>query len=108
MTEPDPWVLLGALLDSDKDRHMGESPCLKCGKLLDAANNRDGATPTPGALSLCVYCGNIAAFGDDLKLRAIPPEEWESFPDWLRLEIEGARAILVSALTGGMGKRGKT
>lgn len=38
--------------------------------MLDAATELEGeGSPTPGAISMCMYCGAIAVFADDLKLR---------------------------------------
>ncbi len=87
---------------------MPECACLVCAAPLDSCNTQSGGTPSPGDLSLCVYCGNIAAFGDDLQLRAIPQEEYRALPENIRIEIEGARAIIRSSKHGGPWKRGSS
>jgi hypothetical protein len=50
-----------------------ETICWHCGIALDAVTpqNSDDIEPHSGAVSLCMYCGAIAIFGDDLRLE--PP-----------------------------------
>jgi len=44
--------------------------CPTCAKLLDAATAIDGEgnSPRTGDLSVCLYCGEIIEFGDDMEL----------------------------------------
>lgn len=50
--------------------------CWHCDRMLDAATEVAGsARPTPGAVSLCLYCGAVAFFGDDMVLRSPTEEE---------------------------------
>jgi hypothetical protein len=43
--------------------------CWHCDRALDAATDIEGALePEEGAISLCMYCGAIATFGEDLRL----------------------------------------
>ena len=56
-------------------RHEG-SPCLGCGKILDAgAGVGHRKKPHPGAISICLACGHIQAYGAGLKLRELNDEE---------------------------------
>lgn len=50
--------------------------CLDCGENLDLATSTtaEHATPSPGDVSVCVYCGNIAAF-EDYGLRHLTSSE---------------------------------
>jgi hypothetical protein len=42
---------------------------------MDAASSaEDGAVPTPGDISVCLNCGQILVFGDDL-IQRMPTEE---------------------------------
>lgn len=61
----------------DKSHRLAPHPCLNCGKVLDAgrATDGEGGKPHPGAISICVYCHHVAAFGDDLQLRELNDEE---------------------------------
>lgn len=55
--------------------------CLRCESKLDGASGINQAhIPTPGSISICIYCGNIAIFGDDMQLCPMTQEE--------KLEIE--------------------
>jgi hypothetical protein len=53
------------------------SKCLACGVNLDAATftGPEDKRPTPGAITICFYCGHIMAFAYDLTLRALTDEE---------------------------------
>lgn len=53
--------------------------CLDCGREMDAATTVPGlnedAEPHPGAVSLCLQCGNVAIFADDMTLRPLTDDE---------------------------------
>lgn len=49
------------------------SSCCECGMVMDAAMG--ARKPKPGDLSLCMYCGCLNAFGEDLALRRPIDEE---------------------------------
>lgn len=51
--------------------------CLNCGHVVDAATEPFGNKPRPvaGDISVCLYCGNVAAFTADEKLRPLTDEE---------------------------------
>lgn len=51
------------------------SNCSECGTKLDCGGSLDGAGLKPGDISVCLYCGNLAALGEDLKLRPLTDEE---------------------------------
>jgi hypothetical protein len=54
----------------------GRPQCLGCGELLDGATGVDNKNrPRPGSISVCIYCGHIAIFADDLSLREPNDEE---------------------------------
>jgi hypothetical protein len=110
VTEPDPWGLLGSVLDPTKDRDVAEFACLQCEAPLDACNTTSGDSPSPGDLSICVYCANVAQWDAAFRLQPIPPEEWARIPVHLRVEIEGAQAMIRASRLGGgrEWKRGKT
>jgi hypothetical protein len=58
------------------DQHINQSPSLSCGKMLDGcmAVEADGG-PSPGDFTVCIYCGHIMAFADDLTLRELTGDE---------------------------------
>jgi hypothetical protein len=53
-----------------------ENRCTACGQTVSgAAAIDDDCAPEPGDFSVCIKCGHIAAFGDDLLLRDLTPAE---------------------------------
>lgn len=53
-----------------------KSPCWSCGKELDGATGKEGG-PSPGDFSLCVECGELNVYDDNLKLRKPTDDERE-------------------------------
>jgi len=52
------------------------SACLCCGKRLDAATGVTGKhKPSAGAATICLDCGHVMVFGEDLRLRNPSEEE---------------------------------
>lgn len=52
------------------------SPCVSCGHPNDSSTPlRKDHTPSSGDISICLYCGHIAAFAEDLTLRALTSAE---------------------------------
>lgn len=46
------------------------SACKACGKPNDSATSISAdIKPTPGDVSICLYCGHVTVFDDDLTLR---------------------------------------
>jgi len=79
------------------DHLIPASSCLNCGKLLDAATGvleyGFDATPDPGDLTVCIACGHLMAFGDDLQLRDLTAEEMkDAAGDRRIIAIQEARA----------------
>ena len=48
-----------------------EQRCVQCGHRLDAASHAfdDDPPPVPGDVSICVHCGHLRLYADDLTLR---------------------------------------
>ena len=66
-----------------------EATCLNCGKAMDAAEATGGGrAPEPNDLSLCIYCGHLQAYGDDMKFRQLTGAEI--------VEIAGAPELLMA------------
>ena len=56
--------------------------CLTCKHPLDAATGtRPDCAVTPGGVSVCLYCGAVAMFTQDLRLRALTEAEAASVED---------------------------
>jgi hypothetical protein len=48
---------------------MPETNCPSCKKILDAATPmEEGATPSPGDVSVCCYCHAVLQYSDDMRL----------------------------------------
>jgi hypothetical protein len=57
------------------------SACPSCGTQCDAASTTNESTqPVPGDISICVRCGELLKFGDDMRLMRLTHEE--------RIEVE--------------------
>jgi len=57
---------------------LPSSACPVCGTLLDAATGKTGTRPKPGDLTLCIKCGEILIFEDDMFLKVAPAQVLES------------------------------
>lgn len=72
------------------------SACLSCGTPCDAATQFDkpGAVkPKPGDVTICLYCGHIMAFADNLGLRELTGAEMQDVAGDPRvLQLQRARA----------------
>jgi hypothetical protein len=58
-----------------KETRLPLSHCLSCGRELDAATSLHGATPNSGDITVCMKCGHVMAFADDLTVRALTDAE---------------------------------
>lgn len=57
---------------------LPENRCVLCHGILNAATMVDGVDdPAVGDVSICVYCGNVMVFDDDMNLRAMTKKEAE-------------------------------
>lgn len=46
------------------------SPCLGCGRINDmAASTFGGRGPKPGDFTICIDCGHLMAFAEDMTMR---------------------------------------
>jgi hypothetical protein len=54
-----------------------DSSCPQCGKRFDRASSviNDHARPSPGDFSLCIACGTVLRFTDDLSVRLATHDE---------------------------------
>lgn len=63
-------------MTEDEMARIPEGECTSCGGKLDAASNfKEGETPRPNDISICINCGHFAAFSDDLSLRELTDKE---------------------------------
>jgi hypothetical protein len=54
-----------------------ERHCLSCGKRLNSASvpGSEDPTPEPGNSTICLYCGHLMVFAEDMSLRALTDAE---------------------------------
>ncbi len=63
--------------------------CPACQKHLDAASDmRAASTPKPGDLSVCAYCSMLCTFNDDLTLRPMRADEFETLPPTVKQQLQ--------------------
>jgi hypothetical protein len=46
------------------------SACLNCGKVSTGATGEGGRAPEADDIAMCLYCGHVMIYGDDLAFRA--------------------------------------
>lgn len=52
------------------------SECLGCGKRMDGATGVDHRSrPKPGHITICIGCGHLMAFAEDMRLRNLTDAE---------------------------------
>ena len=71
--------------------------CSECSQLLDAASyiGDERVKPRPGDISLCIRCGHMTVFKDDMHRRELSDEEMhEMAGDPALLKLQRARAML--------------
>jgi hypothetical protein len=79
---------------------VAAEPCPRCGHTLDAdtALDESGGSPSPGDLSVCLYCATIHRFGVDLKRRPLSNEEIVTLPDDMRAKVLLIRETILAKL----------
>ena len=92
---------------ADGTPKLAPTLCLGCGWLLNASASADlrrkrVPLPRPGNVSLCLNCGHLALFADDLTLRE-PTAAENAEPEIieLRRQAKAAAAALYDGRTGG-------
>lgn len=65
-----------------KHRNAKPNLCPYCGYFFDMAAAHDGGAdqPSPGAISLCLNCGEAGIFTDDLSTRKMTDQEYDELP----------------------------
>lgn len=73
-----------------------ESHCLACNEVLDgAANTGETHKPTPGDVTVCLYCGHLMTFDNGLNLRELTSAEmYECAGNPTILKVQATRAMV--------------
>jgi hypothetical protein len=69
-------------MKSGKTARTKSNTCLGCGKLTDAATvvGEEGKIkPKPDDVTVCLYCGHLMAFDQELRFRALTDNEIKEF-----------------------------
>lgn len=92
MSNPIKMKGLGESIEMNEGNH-----CLNCNEQLDGATPvGEKAYPAEGDISMCAYCGHLATFDADHKLRDLTDEEMDeatSHPD-VQAVIEARRKCM--------------
>lgn len=77
--------------------------CPDCLRRIEAASAADGTNrvPSPGDFSICVHCGAILRYEDDMQLRRVddddekdmPPEAWDKMREASQIFKQEARRV---------------
>ena len=63
---------------------------------MDAASHpRDDSAPVPGDITICIYCGYLMAFTDDMTFRELTEEEIKEVPLVEVARIQRARKAVM-------------
>lgn len=81
------------MINLDTTTALPKSRCCECGYESDHASG-PGA-PTPGDASLCIDCGSLSFFADDMTLRA--PTRDEMLAAAVDSELQRLRRIILQA-----------
>lgn len=57
---------------------LKEHKCPGCGSKLTAASGFNGASPSPGDITICGYCASVLRFGEGLKTTLLEKETWDT------------------------------
>lgn len=63
-------------MEVGKPSFLPESSCLCCGRKTNMASSVGcDSKPSPGDVTVCIACGHLMAFADDLSLRDLTKDE---------------------------------
>jgi len=62
--------------------------CPWCAARLDAVSHSEDCIPNPGDLTICLYCGGVSEFGDNLELQFPHSHTIEEIANIMRLFSE--------------------
>jgi len=79
--------------------HTPKTECLRCRKKLDAASyiKDESKSPVPGDVTICMYCGYLMAFTDDMTFRELTEEEIKEVPLVEVARIQRARKAVMDS-----------
>ena len=88
-----------------EDHRTKKNSCLYCNHKLDGATQVNGNhQPKPGDVSICIACGNVSIFKEDMTLRKPSPEEEAEMQNDPNI-LEAQRAIFASYVAAALRKQ---
>ena len=79
-----------------KDTKMGDDKCPHCQGHLDMATSVEGQTPDPGDITVCIWCGTYLMYGDDMGLKLLTDEIYNSLPKETKTQLSVFRKAINS------------
>ncbi len=78
---------------------IGNNACPECGYVMDCATGayEDSVTPNPHDLSLCLNCGEMLEFSDDMEMIKLHPVILDSLPQETQYQLIKAQRIIVNS-----------
>jgi hypothetical protein len=75
-------------------QRMPEQPCPECGAPLDAVSSARGGKdpPNAGDVSICIQCGTLLEFNNDISSRKLSPEAFAALPHEYRETLRRMQA----------------
>jgi hypothetical protein len=72
------------------EHHIPVQPCPCCDYKIDAASNAKGGgkSPVPGDLSICINCGTLLMFKDDLSHEIADPAMLAKLSDETKIVLQ--------------------
>jgi hypothetical protein len=81
-------------------RLASEPHCLNCNVVVDGARCVDGdGSPSPGDVTMCIYCGHVMAFSEGLGMRELTDAEMQEIAGDPRLVAVGKAVGLLKRRT---------
>lgn len=80
-----------------QEHRLNASCCTACGRMCDAAMTIDAdESPQPGDVTVCLTCGHVMSFDNNLGLRELTSEEaYNIAGDKRLLALQKARAFII-------------
>ena len=78
-----------------------EAKCLRCEHKVDAVSHptNDEVVPKPGDATVCLYCGYLMVFTDDMTFRELTEEELLEVPLDELSQLQRARKVVMDRLS---------
>lgn len=86
-----------------RDTRHAATRCPFCDHRLDTAGNPEGATPSPGDVSVCISCASPLLYEEGLRLRAMTSAEFNNLDVEIKANVRRYQQIIRRMDRTGMG-----